>query len=62
MYHEINFHYFLVILFSNKKINFLNTPKKVFKNYTVHAKIDFGYKGEVMLYSLIVLNLMHHLK
>ena len=50
MYHEINFHYFLVILFSNKKINFLNTPKKVFKNYTVHAKIDFGYKGEVMLF------------
>ena len=48
--HEINFHYFLVILFSNKHINFLHTPEIVFKNYKIEGKIDFEDKGEVMLF------------
>lgn len=49
--HEINFHYFLVIFFSNKKIVFLTTPEKVFKNENeVKDKLDFGDKGEVALF------------
>ena len=50
--HEINFHYFLVIFFSNGKINCLNTPETVFKNYIVdkNANCDFGDKGEVVLF------------
>ena len=49
--HEINFHYFLVILYSNKKINALTTPKKVFKG-EMHIKglFDFGDKGEIALF------------
>ena len=51
LFHEINFHYFLVILFSNKKI-YLTTPEIVFKNYIINkkAKCDFGDKGEVILF------------
>jgi len=50
--HEINFHYLLVILLSNKKLNSLYTPKIVFKNYKIDDKIklDFGDKGEVILF------------
>ena len=50
--HETNFHYILVILFSNKKLNALYTPKIVFKNYKIDDKIklDFGDKGEVVLF------------
>ena len=50
LFHEINFHYFLIILFSNKKINYLDTPKIVFKNYLITEKIDFGAKGEALLF------------
>ena len=50
LFHEINFHYFLVILFSNKKINFLDTPEIVFKEYKIDEKIDFGSKGEGLLF------------
>lgn len=49
----MNFHYFLVILFSNKKINFLGAPYTNYKNYKIEEKeeeLDFGYKGEVMLF------------
>jgi len=50
--HEISFHYFLVILFSNGKINCLITPETLFKNYKIDkkAKCDFGDKGEVILF------------
>ena len=50
--HEINFHYFLVILFSNGKIQCLYTPKTVFKNYIIDKKekCDFGDKGEAVLF------------
>ena len=50
--HEINFHYFLVILFSNKHINFLHTPEIVFKNYKIEGKMDFEDKGEVLLFGV----------
>jgi len=51
--HEINFHYFLVILYSNDKNKALITPERVFKNYKVENKgkiLDFGDKGEVLLF------------
>ena len=51
--HEINFHYFLVILYSNDKKKALITPERVFKNYKVENKgkmLDFGDKGEVLLF------------
>ena len=49
--HEINFHYLLVILFSNKKIESLTTPEKVFKNENdVNYELDFGDKGEAVLF------------
>ena len=50
--HEINFHYILVILFSNQKLNALYTPKLVFKNYKIddQLKLDFGDKGEAILF------------
>ena len=50
--HEINFHYFLVIFFSNGKINCLNKHEIVFNNYIVdkNANCDFGDKGEVVLF------------
>ena len=50
--HEINFHYFLVILYSNDQLNCLNTPEIVFKNYTIDEKekCDFGDQGEVVLF------------
>ena len=50
--HEVNFHYFLILFYSNKKIDFLLTPEKVFKNEKeVNKKLDFGDKGEIMLFS-----------
>ena len=48
--HEINFHYFLVILYSNRTINYLNTPEKVFRNYSIQEKMDFGEKGEAIIF------------
>ena len=51
--HEISFHYILVILFSNKKIDFLDTPEKVFTDeidLNTDKKLDFGDKGEVLLF------------
>ena len=52
--HEINFHYFLIILHSNDKRKILVTPEKVFKNYNVKTegitKLDFGDKGEALLF------------
>ena len=49
--HEINFHYFLIILYSNKKVDILTTPEKVFKNENnIKEKLDFGDKGETALF------------
>ena len=49
--HEINFHYFLVLLYSNKKIDILTTPEKVFKGeIKLKAQYDFGDKGEIALF------------
>lgn len=52
--HEINFHYFLIILYYNGRRKFLYTPEKVFKNYTVEnnlkEKLDFGDKGEALIF------------
>ena len=51
--HEVNFHYFLVILYSNNKRKVLITPERVFKNYKVddkEKKLDFGDKGEALLF------------
>ena len=51
IFHEINFHYFLVIFYSNKKIDFLLTQEKVFKNEKkVNMLLDFGDKGEIILF------------
>jgi len=52
--HEINFHYFLLILYSNDKRKILITPEKAFKNYKIETegfkKLDFGDKGEALLF------------
>jgi len=52
--HEINFHYFLLILYSNNKRKILITPEKVFKNYKIETegfkKLDFWDKGEALLF------------
>jgi len=52
--HEINFHYFFLILYSNDKRKIPITPEKVFKNYKVQTeglrKLDFGDKGEALLF------------
>ena len=50
--HEVNFHYFLVILYSNNKISSLNSPEIVYKNYIIDKKekYDFGDKGEAMIF------------
>ena len=49
--HEINFHYFLVLLFSNKNLDSFDTPPTVFINEKkVNENMDFGDKGEVLLF------------
>ena len=48
--HETNFHYFLVIFLSNKSVKSSDTPKVVFKKYRIKEKIDFGFKGEALLF------------
>lgn len=49
--HEINFHYFLVILFSNKSINELDTPNSIFQDYDIdEPAMDFGDQGESILF------------
>ena len=50
--HQVNFHYLLVILYSNNKISFLNTPEIVYKNYTIDKKekYDFEDKVEAMIF------------
>jgi hypothetical protein len=48
---EIYFHYFLVLLFSNKNIKSFDTPPTVFINEKkVNENMDFGDKGEVLLF------------
>ena len=50
--HEVNFHYFLVILFQNHHL-VLKTPTTPFKNYAINKKYiikDGGDMGEILLF------------
>ena len=50
--HEVNFHYFLVILFQNHHL-VLKTPPIPFKNYAINKKYiieDGGDMGEILLF------------
>ena len=51
--HEINFHYFLVILYSNNHLN-LKTPRHLFNDYNIEEKYytgeDAGEMGEILLF------------